>query len=270
MDGVKLEDHEFVRFQSWLLQAAGINLSPAKKALVSGRLWKRLKHYGLTSYSQYFHMLMEDGGGGELQVALDLLTTNETYFFREPRHFDFMREAALPKGKLRRIFRVWSAACSTGEEVYTIAMILGLHFGQDPWEILGTDISQRVLKVAMSGHYPMERAKNIPQEYLKKYCLKGFGSQEGTFLINRELRSKVRFMQLNLNEVLPETGEFDMIFLRNVMIYFNLETKRKLVARLLPRLRPGGYFLVSHSESLNGICDSLRLVRPSIYQKPVP
>jgi chemotaxis protein methyltransferase CheR len=243
-------------------------LSPAKKALVAGRLFKRLKHYDLDSYGDYFNLIMSDQYGDELQIALDLLTTNETYFFREPKHFDFLRQHVLPMATPGKIFRLWSAASSSGEEPYSLAMTLAEGLGTTPWEIIGSDISSQMLAKARTGHYAMERANTLPQPLLVKYCLKGTGSQQGTFLIDRALRSRVDFISVNLNEVLPELGEFDVIFLRNVMIYFDQETKRKVVARLLPRLKPGGYLIVSHSESLNGVCDTLKLVMPSIYRKP--
>ncbi len=268
MNAAALNDREFGQFQSWLYSAAGISLSPAKKALVAGRLFKRLKHYELDSYGEYFKLIMSGQRNGELQVALDLLTTNETYFFREPKHFEFLRQQVLPKAPAGKTFRVWSAASSSGEEPYSLAMTLAESLGTTPWEIIGSDISSQVLSKARAGHYPMERATNLPEPLLHKYCLKGIGKQHGTFLVERSLRSRVNFIQVNLNEALPELGEFDVIFLRNVMIYFDQETKTKVVARLLPRLKSGGYFIVSHSESLNGVSDALKLVAPSIYRKP--
>ncbi|MEE3914379.1 CheR family methyltransferase [Pseudomonas viridiflava] len=267
-DTAALNDREFGQFQSWLYRAAGINLSPAKKALVAGRLFKRLKHYELKSYGDYFKLIMTDQRHGELQVALDLLTTNETYFFREPKHFDFLRQHVLPKATPGKTFRLWSAASSSGEEPYSLAMTLAEGLGTTPWEVIGSDISTQVLAKARTGHYPMERAGTLPQPLLVKYCLKGTGRQEGTFLIEKSLRNRVNFVQVNLNETLPDLGEFDVIFLRNVMIYFDQETKSKVVARLLPLLKPGGFFIISHSESLNGVNDTLKLVAPSIYRKP--
>jgi len=163
---------------------------------------------------------------------------------------------------------LWSAASSSGEEPYSLAMTLAEGLGTTPWEVIGSDISSQVLAKARSGHYPMERASNLPHPLLVKYCLKGTGSQQGTFLIDRALRNRVHFIQVNLNDTLPDLGEFDVIFLRNVMIYFDQPTKSKVVARLIPRLKPGGYFIVSHSESLNGVSDALKLVSPSIYRKP--
>jgi chemotaxis protein methyltransferase CheR len=268
MEATSLKDDEFQQFQSWLHRIAGISLSPAKKALVAGRLSKRLKHHRLPSYGEYFRLISQTAEASELQIALDLLTTNETYFFREPKHFDFLRTQVLPKAKPGQTFRLWSAASSSGEEPYTLAMTLAEGLVSTPWEIVASDISTRVLEKARAGHYPLERAHNIPKHLLSRHCLKGTGSQEGTFLIERTLRSRVQFMQINLNNALPRIGEFDVIFLRNVMIYFDMDTKREVVARMLPLLKPGGYFIVSHSESLNGITENLKIITPSIYRKP--
>ncbi len=268
MDAALLSDAEFHQFQSWIYRTAGISMSPAKKALVAGRLSKRVKYHDLASYGDYFRLITQAAEAAELQIALDLLTTNETYFFREPKHFDFLRTQVLPQARPGQPFRLWSAASSSGEEPYSLAMTLATGLAGYPWEIIASDISSRVLEKARSGHYAMERAEHIPKPFLAKYCLKGAGSQEGTFLIEHSLRSRVRFMPINLNAALPRLGEFDVIFLRNVMIYFDMETKREVVARILPLLKPGGYFIVSHSESLNGITEGLKLVTPSIYRKP--
>jgi chemotaxis protein methyltransferase CheR len=236
--------------------------------LVSGRLAKRVKQRGLNSYDEYFKLLMKNGGDGELQVAIDLLTTNETYFFREPKHFDFLRDKVLPLRKPGKPFRLWSAASSSGEEPYSLAMLLADVLGEAPWELMASDLSMRVLEKARTGLYPMERAEDIPSHYLKRFCLKGTGSQEGNFLIAKELRSRVQYRQVNLNETLPKLGEFDVIFLRNVMIYFDMETKRQVVMRMMQLLAPGGYLIIGHSESLNGVTDDLKVVVPSVYRKP--
>ena len=263
-----ISDQEFSQFQKLIYQQAGISLSPAKKALVSGRLAKRLIQHRLGSYAEYFNLLTSKDHSGELQVAVDLLTTNETYFFREPKHFDYLRQKILSGHKPGRTFRVWSAACSSGEEPYSIAMVLSDHLGEGPWEVVATDISTRVLEKARAGHYPLERTGCISREHLSRYCLKGVGAQEGTLLVERKLRSRVNFMQVNLSKPLPALGEFDLIFLRNVMIYFDLETKRQVVQRLLPLLRPGGHFLIGHSETLNSVVDTLQAIAPAIYRKP--
>jgi chemotaxis protein methyltransferase CheR len=147
-------------------------------------------------------------------------------------------------------------------------MLLHEVLGDSLWEIVASDLSTRVLEKARTGLYSMERMPEIPQRYLSNYCLKGTGDQEGTLLIERKLRDRVQFMQHNLTEAPPMLAEFDVIFLRNVMIYFDQDTKRQVVSRLLSRLRPGGHFLVGHSETLNGINDEVRLVQPSVYLKP--
>ncbi|OGU21713.1 MAG: SAM-dependent methyltransferase [Hydrogenophilales bacterium RIFOXYD1_FULL_62_11] len=266
MLNVSLKDSEFSSFQQMIFRIAGISMTPAKKALVAGRLAKRLKHHGLDSYEDYFQLLSRQQD--EMQVAVDLLTTNETYFFREPKHFDFLRDRVLPGHPAGRPFRVWSAACSSGEEPYTLAMLLADRLGDAPWEVFGSDISTQVLDKARRGLYPMERARGIPPALLRTHCLKGMGSQDGQLLIDPALRRRVQLAQINLNEPLPEVGEFDVIFLRNVMIYFQSETKRQVVARLLAKLRPGGIFIVGHSESLNGLAQGLETLAPSIYRKP--
>ncbi|RZL03066.1 MAG: methyltransferase [Rubrivivax sp.] len=262
-----ITDQEFNRFQRFIYEAAGITMASSKKALVSGRLSKRLQARQLKSFTDYFNLLSSGQAKDEVQTAIDLLTTNETYFFREPKHFELLKSLAQAH-KPGQPFRVWSAASSTGEEAYSMAMVLADTLGNNPWEILGSDISTRVLQRARAGHFPMERARNIPQPYLKRYCLKGFDEQEGTMLVEKSLRQRVRFIHANLNEPLPQLGQFDVIFLRNVMIYFNGDTKRQVVARVISMLKPGGYFCIGHSESLNDISDALLTVAPSIYRNP--
>ncbi len=264
---VVLQEKEFAQFRDLIYRIAGISMSPAKKPLITSRLAKRLRHYDLSSYGDYFQMITADTGKTELQMAVDLLTTNETHFFREPKHFDFLRQHILPQRKPGKPLRIWSAACSTGEEPYSIAMQLDEVLGNAPWEIVASDLSTRVLEKARSGLYPLERMLEIPQYYLSNYCLKGTGTQEGTLLIERKLRERVQFIHYNLTEEPPKLGEFDAIFLRNVMIYFDQDTKRQVVSRLLSLLRPGGHILVGHSETLNGISEDVRLVQPAVYRR---
>jgi len=267
-----ITDKEFSQFQRFIYDAAGITLSSAKKAMVGGRLAKRLKQYQLASYGEYFHLLTSGEAPAELQVAVDLLTTNETYFFRESKHFDLLRDLATAAHNdpiaSRKSFRVWSAASSTGEEAYSIAMVLADRIGSDRWEVVGSDISMRVLQQARLGHYPLERTRHIPPAYLKQFCLKGIDVQQGSVLVERSLRNRVQFMQVNLNASLPtQLGVFDVIFLRNVMIYFNGDTKRQVVARVLSLLKPGGHFFIGHSETLNDVSDAVQGLAPSIYRK---
>lgn len=268
VSNIALSDGEFTQFQRFIFDAAGITMAQGKKALVSGRLAKRLAHFELNNYSDYFAMLASGRHAAEVQVAVDLLTTNETYFFRENKHFDLLRQLAHNASNSGAPFRVWSAASSTGEEAYSVAMVLADVLEARPWEVLGTDISTRVLERARRGHYPMERASQMPPTYLKRFCLKGNGSEAGTLLVEKALRNRVQFAHMNLNESLPTSlPQFDVIFLRNVMIYFSLETKRQVVARLLTKLKPGGHFLVGHSETLNDISTAVMAQGPSIYVK---
>jgi chemotaxis protein methyltransferase CheR len=268
MSTIVITDQEFAHFQRFIYAAAGITFSAAKKALVGGRLAKRLQQYGLASYGQYFQLLMSGKAAQEVQTAVDLLTTSETSFFREPKHFELLREVAVSARSQTQGLRVWCAASSTGEEPYSVAMVLADCLKNRPWEVVGSDISQRVLERARGGHYIAARTRNIPRSYLRRFCLKGVGTQSGTVLVNRVLRGRVQFIQVNLNAPLPQLGAFDIIFLRNVLIYFNNDTKRQVVARTLSLLKPGGYFLIGHSEMLGDLTTPVKRVAPSIYRKP--
>lgn len=262
-----ISDSELGQFQRFIFEEAGITMSAQKKALVTGRLTKRLTLHQLDNFGAYFKMLTSGEHPQEVQTAVDLLTTNETYFFREIKHFDFLRSKAKAAPERSAPYRVWSAASSTGEEAYSIAMVLSDSMGKKPWEVLGTDISTKVLHGATRALYPMQRARHIPPDYLRRFCLKGSGEHEGNLLIERSLRERVLFRQVNLNEPLPSVGQFDMIFLRNVMIYFNDATKREVVERLVNVLRPDGFLCIGHSESLNKITEVVVPVAPSIYRK---
>lgn len=264
---VSIKVAEFQKFKLWLHSTTGIDLKETKLKLVEGRLACRLRYYNLASYSEYFNMIITKGATIEAQMAVDLLTTNETYFFREPKHFDFLKNKLLAKVPSGINFRLWCAASSTGEEPYTLAMTLADQLGTTPWQIVASDINVQVLEKARSGHYAMERAHNIPEALVHKYCLKGIKSQVGTFLIHKTLREKIQFKQINLIKPLPEIGKFDVIFLRNVMIYFDNETRIKVVHKIVNLLKPGGYLFVSHSESLVGISAQLKIVQPSIFVK---
>ncbi len=264
---VALKKNEFEWISRFLYERTGIALNDGKQALVMGRLDKRLRKRNLLSYSDYFSLLGRPGYEDETTVAIDLLTTNETYFFREPKHFDFLKNVAFPQYRRQKQIRIWSAASSSGEEAYTIAMTLAEYFQGSDWEVIGTDISTRMLEKAQRGLYPMLAADKIPKSLLKKYCLKGRDEFEDFFLLDSSIRQRVHFSIANLIEPLPELGMFEVIFLRNVMIYFDKDTKKRLVEKITTKLRTGGYFIVSHSESLNGLDSPLKLIAPSIYQK---
>ncbi|WP_121458546.1 CheR family methyltransferase [Azonexus fungiphilus] len=264
MANISISRAEFGLFQKLIFEIAGINLSEAKQVLLVGRLSKRLKALGFVNFSQYYKHVTGGDDPAERQTMVDLLTTNETYFFREPKHFDHLRQLAVNRRR-GSVFRAWSAASSSGEEAYTMAMVLAEVLGDGLWEIIGTDISSRVLAKAQRGQYPLERTRGIPGELLKKYCLKGMQEHAGTLLITRELRDRVKFMHSNLMQPSKGLGQFDVIFLRNVMIYFENDTKRKVIHNLLPYLKADGHFIVGHSESLNGLTDRLLPIAPTIY-----
>ena len=248
---------------------AGIYLAPEKKIMVASRLAKRLDHYGLTHYDDYFRLVNSSEHPDEFQVLVNILTTNETYFFREPKHFDYFSDEILKNWRGDEAFRVWSAASSTGEEAYSLAMVLAENLGARQWEIFASDLNTKVLEAARSGVYALDRLEQMDRRFLEKYCLKGVRSQQGFFRVNPKIRNRVTFEQVNLKAPLPPMmGKFHVIFLRNVLIYFDQDTKQQVVEHLLNVLRPGGYFFISHSESLYSVTERLQMVKPSIYRKP--
>lgn len=259
-----MSDEEFNLFARMLYSIAGIHLTPVKKMLVTSRLYKRLNSHQLTSWDQYYQLVSHDAK--ERQEMLDQLTTNETYFFREPNHFDFLKYELLPSFRNKEC-HIWSAACSSGEEVYSLAMLLDDCLPHKNWSIQGSDLSIQVLIKAQLGHYPLHRTEGIPQDYLRKYCLKGIKTQDNTLLIKNELKLKTSFQQINLKKTLPDIGYFDIIFLRNVLIYFDKETKEEIVNRVSQRLKKNGLLIISHSENLHGLNCPLKMLRPSIFVK---
>ena len=263
-----LSDSEFRQFQGLMHQLAGIHLPPTKKTLVCGRLSKRLRERALTSYGDYYRLIAGGSDATELQTAINLLTTNETYFFREPTHFEFLVREVLPRMRPGSPFRVWSAASSSGEEAYSIAMVLMDKLGAEaPWEVFGSDISTTVLDRARAAIYPTARTEGITPDYLRRFCLRGTGGMANKLRIDAPIRQRMSFAQVNLNEDLHKAGSFDVIFLRNVMIYFDDAMKRAVIARLYAQMKPGAWLIIGHSESLNGMEPRLRQERPTIYRK---
>lgn len=264
-----ISDVEFLRFQTLVKTTTGISLSVLKKALVVSRLGSRLRHRNARTFSEYYRIITNPEEGDELQAAIDLITTNETSFFREPIHFTVLRDHIRGLRPVPLPFRIWSAAASSGEEAYTIAMTLAETLGQAEWEVHGTDISTRVLARARKAVYPIERSTTIPKELLTRYCLKGHGHYEGMFLIDRKLRSRVSFSQANLCRPLPSNlGLFDVVFLRNVLIYFAPSEKRLVVEAIASRMKPGGLLLIGHSETLTGLTDRFQAIQPTVYRVP--
>ena len=263
-----ITNKEFKQFSELFFDLSGIKLTVRKKHLVTGRLSCRLRHYGLANFNDYFKLATRAGNEAEKQCLLDLLTTNETYFFREPIHFEFLRKEILPNYPREYPLRLWSAASSSGEEAYSIAMVLADFMGlRSSWSILGTDINAEVLHRAKQAKYPIEIKDNIPKCYLNKYCLKGFAQEAGKLLIDSSLRSHVHFKKFNLNNSRwSGLEQFDVIFIRNVMIYFDASTKQELVNKIINQLKPGGYLITGLSETIRDSSDCFERIQPSIYR----
>jgi chemotaxis protein methyltransferase CheR len=273
---VEMSDREFALFQSLIYREAGIHLAPVKKSLLVGRLSRRLRELGLHSFAQYFALVDEGGDPSERIVLFDRVTTNETRFFREPAQFEWLQRHALPRwraegerGLRPRRLRAWSAGCSTGEEPYSLAMVLRHHLPpSEGWEVevLATDLSTRVLKAAQDAVWPLHRASEIPPRFLEGCMLRGVREQKGRIKVAPETRALVRFARLNLEkDPLPPPRSFDLVLCRNVLIYFSAESRGRAVDRLLDRVAPGGFMLLGHAESLHGITGRARPVAPSVY-----
>lgn len=276
----QLTEGEFKRFQQLIQDEIGIYLGPVKKDLLVARLCRRLRELGLTSFSAYYERVANGGDPAERQLMLDCICTNETHFFREPSHFNFLEQRVLP-GLLAqphrprsRSIRVWSAGCSTGEEPYSIAMAFKSRLSAaQGWQldVLGTDISTRVLRAAEAAIWPLEKAREIPVEYLNSFVLRSGNRPEDKITVSPEIRAAVRFARLNLNaDAYPGIGRFDFIFCRNVLIYFQPKTRDEVIARLFRHLLPGGYLFLGHSESLIGVTDRARSVWPTVYMHAEP
>jgi len=273
MEPYSISPKDFALFQALIYRQSGIWLSEAKTALLTGRLSKRLRSLGLRTFAQYYRCV--DTDEEELRTMLDAITTNETHFFREPAHFQFLERGVFPPwqagadaGTRARTIRVWSAGCSTGQEAYSLAMTLVDRFpATQGWsiEILATDLSRRVLATAEKGVWDEAMAREIPPHYLRTFMLKGVGDNRGKIKAAPSIRL-VRFLRLNLNDATyPAIGRFDLIFCRNVFIYFDTESRKRVVTQVLNHLAPDGYLFVGHAESLSSLRPSLRCVIPAVY-----
>jgi len=254
-----------------------INLGNDKIELVRSRVQKRLRALGLNDFEAYCRLLDSSAGEEELTSLLDVISTNGTEFFREWRHFEFLKDVALPEWQKQAkaggsdTFSVWSAACSSGEEPYSVGIFLADFFRSQPslrWQIQATDISTRMLAAAKQGIYRSERMKMPTPEWLRTYFQKGVGQWEGSYRVKPSLRERIAFDHLNLMDwPYPFKAKFNLILCRNVMIYFDRPTQEQLIPRLAEQLLPGGYLFVGHSESLVGIEHGLKTMKPSIYQR---
>ena len=262
---ITLSSSDYVAFKSLVFKEIGIELGDSKQSLVQTRLLKRVMHHKLESYGEYLELVKKDSV--ERNEMMNLITTNETYFFREQAHFDFLSKE-LDAYAGREQFRLWSAAASSGAEAYSLSMICDSFLPKTAWEIIGTDINSDVIKKARMGLYPEKWVEKIPENLRKKYCLKGKGRHEGQFLVDRSLAKNMHFSVNNLMLVNREIGTFNMIFLRNVLIYFDAETKKKVVENVMNNLKVGGYLVISLTESLQNIqVKNLKQLNSSIYQK---
>ena len=244
---------------------SGIRLGANKQALVAGRLQKLALEAGEPDVDAYIDKVLRGHAPAEEMVRLiDRLTTNETYFFREPQHYNDLaaRLERAPKGDE---FLVWSGASSSGEEAYSAAMLMADKLGKSAWRIIGTDLSTAMVESAQRGLYTMERARMVPPDYLKRFCLKGSGPHAGELLMARELRERVRFQQANLMQTLPALPLFDVIFLRNVLIYFDNDAKAQIVRRVLTQLKPDGVLYTGHAESLSTLALPVRVLATAIH-----
>jgi chemotaxis protein methyltransferase CheR len=266
-----LHQHEFLKISQMVYDYCGVDLRHGKESLIAARLGKKLREFQLSSFHEYVEYVTKDATGNAMAVMVDHLTTNHTSFFRESQHFDFLTKTIYPTLKSRSEIHVWSAACSSGEEPYSIAMSLLEDVGEAAAtrvRIKATDISTRVLEKAKRGVYETERFRGISEVLLQRYLLKGRNASANKYRFKDEIRSMVDFSHLNLMDVLPENYRCSVIFCRNIMIYFDKPTQESLVRRLADRLEDGGYFFIGHSESLNGISHGFDYVSPATYQKP--
>ena len=273
-----LRDREFQRFSGLIYDSVGIKMPPAKKTMLEARLQKRLKVLGLDTFEEYCdYVFNHDTHTGELVHLIDVVTTNKTDFFREPGHFDFMVKSALPailqaRGDLsREPVRIWSAGCSTGEEPYTLAMVLS-EFGSGRPDfraaITASDICTQVLQTAKNAIYPEERTDPIPLNLKKKYLLRSREKSKSLIRISPQLRSMVTFRRINfIDDDFGVAEKMDIIFCRNVVIYFDKSTQQTLMRKFHEQLKPGGYLFIGHSETLSGLDVAFQAVASTVYRK---
>ena len=266
----ELSQTDFRKFCELAYSTCGINLQQGKEQLVSARLTKVMRTRGIKTFDEYYRFVTGDTSGKALEGLIDTLTTNHTGFFREPAHFEYLKSKVIPELKQRRQISIWSAACSTGEEPYSIFFSLLDHLGESAlgWaRVLATDISTRVLARAQRGLFENDRVASLGRDYLRRYFLKGAGEWSDWFMVKKPVRERMEFKRLNLVEGFHQPGKFPVIFCRNVMIYFDAKTQAKVVNSLSECLEPGGYLFIGHSESLGSLAHDLTFVAPAIYRR---
>lgn len=269
----KLSAKDFARLSDFIYSRYGIKMPEAKHIMLQSRLQKRLRALQIPDFSQYVDFVFSPAGIDEIVHMMDVVSTNKTDFFRESQHFDFLTKTVLPElyeTERQSVIKVWSAGCSSGEEPYTLAMVISeyisKHHGYD-YSILGSDLSTIVLEKAVTAIYPEDRVDIIPLDLKKKYLLRSKDRTKPTVRIVPELRAKTSFMRLNfMDEAYNAPSNFDIIFCRNVLIYFDRLTQEKVINKLCRHLRPGGYFFLGHSESVTGINVPLKQIMPTVFK----
>ncbi len=273
---LQMPDSVFEKLSNFIYKAYGIKMPPAKKVMLQSRLQKRLREMKMASYEEYCDFVFsKEGEALELVHMIDVVTTNKTDFFREPSHFDFLTQTILPEFVARErhktTLKIWSAGCSSGEEVYTLAIVISDFMENNKnldFSILGTDISTRILQKAIDAVYTEERVINIPLETKRKYFLRSKDRVKPTVRVIPELRKKAVYQRLNfMDENYHIQEKFDIIFCRNVLIYFDRDTQQKVINRLCSNLRTGGYFFLGHSESITGMKVPLVQLKPTVFMK---
>lgn len=272
----ELSKEEFAKLSSFIYRESGIKMPPVKRIMLQSRLQKRLKELQLTTFKEYCnYVFSKEGLNNEIIHMLDVVSTNKTDFFREPIHFDFLNSTVLPEFsntlKTKKQLKLWSAGCSSGEEPYTIAIVLLEYLEKHPgfdFSILGTDISTRILQSAYDAIYKEDKVLGVPLELKRKYFLRSKERQCPTVKMGTLLRSKVRFERLNFMDASYSINDsFDVIFCRNVLIYFDRETQESVINKICTKLSTGGYFFLGHSESILNMNVPLKQIKPTIYQK---
>jgi chemotaxis protein methyltransferase CheR len=265
---ISLSDKEFLELKSIIYKESGIQTLDEQREALEYKLASRLEVNKFSSFREYHKFLIRNKS--EIQAMINAVTTNETYFFRELRHFKFLKKEILPQVKYE-LFRCWSAAGSNGAEAYSIAMEIDANLSSyKNFEVVMSDINDNVLNYAQKGIYPLKFAKKIPKEYLKAYCLKGKNNFDGSFKISDKIKNKIVFKHINLMAPInQDLGKFDVIFLRNMIIYFGDKEKKLIVENVIKHLKDGGYLFMGHSESLHRITDKVYQISPSIYKKGI-
>lgn len=271
----RMTDQEFKQFQTLIYDMTGINMGDSKRQLIFRRLVGRLKSLELSSFSDYLARLKRGDDAVELEIFTNSITTNLTSFFREQHHFDYLAENIIPellrkKRRADKRLRIWSAGCSTGEEPYSIAITMRESIpdiGSWDAKLLSTDLDSNVLETAKNGIYPEERVESLPSEVVKKWFLKSVQQDKTLVSANRSLQELITFKQLNLMQDWPMRGPFDVIFCRNVVIYFDKKTQRRLINRYADLLDEDGHLILGHSESLHEVSDRFELIGKTIYKK---